>query len=114
MNCIQRIAAAATVSAVVVAPATIGPAFAEPYPWHGPSEGASQPLQKTKAQIEYEERLRLQEQSGTGNEEPQSQLTADAAGFPWDTVGLAALGAGILTAGGVVVARRIHHEPSRA
>ena len=70
MNRIQRIAAAAAISAAVIAPATIGPAFAEPYPWHAPSEGASQPSglpnpgqapvdRVNKAQVEYHERLQL-------------------------------------------------------
>jgi hypothetical protein len=34
MNRIQRITAAAAISAAVLAPATIAPALAEPYPWH--------------------------------------------------------------------------------
>ncbi|HET6920684.1 MAG TPA: hypothetical protein VFI46_14640 [Jiangellaceae bacterium] len=114
MNRIKHIAATAAVGTAVLVPATAAVAFAEPYPWHGPSEGASQPLQKTKAQIEYEERLQLGPLPGTGNEEPPSQPTADATGIPWETVGLAALGAGVLAAGGIVVARRSHRQPRPA
>jgi hypothetical protein len=114
VNRIKHIATTAAVGTAVLVPAIAAVAFAEPYPWHGPSEGASQPLQKTKAQIEYEERLQLGPLPGTGNEEPLSQPTADATGFPWDTVGLVALGAGALVAGGVVVVRRSHREPRPA
>jgi hypothetical protein len=114
MNRIKHIAAAAAVGTAVLVPATAAVAFAEPYPWHGPSEGASQPLQKTKAQIEYEERLQLENVSGTGNAPPASDPVADASEFPWNTVGLVALGAGALVAGGVVVVRRSHREPRPA
>jgi hypothetical protein len=108
MNRIQRIAAAAAVSATAILPATLATAYAEPYPWHGPGDTASQPMSKTKAQIEYEERLQLPASEPTTSE-------ADVASFPWDTVGLAALGAGILTASGLVVlARRSHREPRPA
>jgi hypothetical protein len=116
MNRIQRIAAAAAISTAALAPVTAAVAYAEPYPWHNPNGDSSQPSgpAKTKAQIEYEERLQLGPLPGTGNEEPPSQPTSDATGFPWETVGLAALGAGVLAAGGVVVARRSHREPRPA
>ena len=73
MNRIQRIAAAAAISAAVLAPATIAPAFAEPYPGHK-SDSASGAT-KTKAQIEYEERLRLdQGRPRPDNEGPRHRL----------------------------------------
>jgi hypothetical protein len=107
MNLIQRIAAAAAVSAAAIAPATS--AFAEPYPWHE-NPGAAQPT-KPKAQVEYEERLRMNEL----RPEPFDDASAsDVTGFPWDTVGLAALGAGALAAGGAAVVRRSHRVPRHA
>ena len=112
MNRIKHIATTAAVGTAVLVPATAAVAFAEPYPWHGPSEGASQPLQKTKAQIEYEERLQLENESGTGKVPPASIPVADA--FPWNTVVLVALGTSALVAGGVAVARRSHREPRLA
>jgi hypothetical protein len=70
MNRIQRIAVAAAISAAVIAPATIGHAFAEPSLPDWPSEGTSQPSglpnpsqapvdRVNKAQVEYYERLQL-------------------------------------------------------
>jgi hypothetical protein len=114
VNRIKHIAAAAAISAAVLAPVTIAPAFAEPYPGHK-SDSASGAT-KTKAQIEYEERLRLDQGPGPGNEGPASAPTAtdaDGTGFPWEIVGLTALGAGALAAGGVAVARHVR-EPRPA
>ena len=110
VNRIQRIAAAAAVSTAVLAPATAAVAFAKPYPWHK-SDSASG-VTKPKAQIDYEERLQ-QEQSGPGSELP-SGTSGDATGFPWDTVGLAALGAGVIATGGAIVVRRSHRVPTHA
>ena len=53
---------------------------------------------KTEAQIEYEERLQL-EQSGPG---PESDAGGDATGLSWDNVGLAVLGPGALATGGAI------------
>jgi hypothetical protein len=116
MNRIQRIAAAAVVSTVVLTPATAAVAFAEPRPWHNPNGETSESggLTKTKAQIEYEERLQLANESGTGNDNSGSESAVDPTSFPWETVGLAALGAGILATGGAVVARRHSREPHPA
>jgi hypothetical protein len=110
MNRFQRVVAATALGAAVVAPAT--PAFAEPYSWHG-SDSAPAAI-KSKAQIEYEEGLRLQQESGTGNTASDTSVTPEAASFPWETLGLAALGAGALAAGGVVLVRRSNRELSRA
>ena len=112
MNRIKRIAAATAVSTVVLAPITAGLAFAEPYPGH---ENASS-ISATKAQIEHEERLQtLQNQrSGAVDGESASSTGADTAGFPWETVGMAALAGAAFTAGGVAVVRRLNNEPSRA
>ena len=67
MNRIQRITAAAAISAAVLAPATIAPAFAESSPSDDLSKGRSQlggfsqaPVDRVnKAQVEYHERLQL-------------------------------------------------------
>lgn len=114
MNRIQRIAAAAAVSAAVFAPATAALAYAEPYPWHEQSDSQPAGVTKPKAQIEHEELLRRRQQSESVGEQPDSPAASDATGFPWETIGLAALGGGVLAAGGVAVARRFHHEPGRA
>jgi hypothetical protein len=117
MNHIRRIAAGTVLGTALLVPATIGQALAEPYPWHdsGDSQPAGQP--KTKAQIEYEERLQMATGSGLGDANPDAEpaaTEADTAGFPWNTVGLAALGAGVLAAGGVALARRARREPHPA
>lgn len=111
MNRIQRIAAAAIVSGAALVPATLAPAHAEPYPWHQPADTSQRADLSTKAQIEHEERLR----EGSGGHGPDvAETTPDSSTFPWDIVGLAALGAGTLAAAGAVVARQYSRTPSRA
>ena len=89
MNRIKRIAAATAVSTVVLAPITAGLAFAEPYPGHENTSSIS----TTKAQIEHEERLQMlqNQRSGAVDGQSASSIGADSAGFPWETVGMAAL-----------------------
>lgn len=113
MNRITRIAAATAVSTVVLAPVTAGLAFAEPDP--GPAPQTSS-LWTTKAQIEHEDRLQaLQNQrSGAVDGQSASSIGADSAGFPWETVGMAALAGAALAGGGVALVRRFNHEPSQA
>jgi hypothetical protein len=116
MNRIKRIAAAAAVGTAVLAPTTLAlaPAYARPVAGDS-APGAAQPtaVTKTKAQLEYEERLRMEPQppgldSGTPNQDE------DVTGFPRDTVALAALGAGTVAAAGVIVARRRQSAPRTA
>lgn len=113
MNRIQRIAAAAAVSTAVLAPATAAMAYAEPRPWHETGDSRSAVVNPPKAQIEHQELLRLRQQSESVDE-PASSVASEATGFPWETVGLAALGAGALAAGGVMLARRPRREPRPA
>ncbi|HEX2360853.1 MAG TPA: hypothetical protein VHI11_02150 [Jiangellaceae bacterium] len=113
MNRIQRIAAAAAVSTAVLAPATAAMAYAEPYPWHYTGDSRSAVVNPPKAQIEHQELLRLRQQSESVDE-PASSVASEATGFTWETVGLAALGAGALAAGGVMLARRPRREPRPA
>jgi hypothetical protein len=112
MNRIQRIAAAAAVGAAVVVPttATITPAFARPYE----DPGTTQPSGLTKAQIEHEELLRLNEQSSVADEQSTSQSTSDSTSIPWDVVGLAAFAGAALGAGTVVGVRYIQRVPKHA
>jgi hypothetical protein len=112
MNRIKRIAAATAVSTVVLAPITAGLAFAEPYPGHENTSSIS----TTKAQIEHEERLQMpqNQRSGAVDGQSASSIGADTAGFPWETVGMAALAGAVLAGGGVALVRRFNHEPSQA
>jgi hypothetical protein len=113
MNRIKRIAAATAVSTVVLAPMTAGLAFAEPD--QGPAPQTSS-LLSTKAQVEHEDRLQVLQNQRSGGVDGQSasSIGADSAGFPWETVGLAALAGAVLAGGGVVLVRRFNHEPSHA
>jgi hypothetical protein len=113
MNRIKRIAAATAVSTVVLAPMTAGLAFAEADPGRAPQTSG---LWTTKAQIEHEDRLQaLQNQrSGAVDGQSASSIGADSAGFPWETVGMAALAGAVLAGGGVALVRRFNHEPSQA
>jgi hypothetical protein len=113
MNRIKRIAAATAVSTVVLAPMTVGLAFAEPDP--GPAPQTSS-LWTTKAQIEHEDRLQALQNQRSGAVDGQSagSIGADSAGFPWETVGMAALAGAVLAGGGVALVRRFNHEPSQA
>jgi hypothetical protein len=135
MNRIQRIAAAAAISTAVIAPATGAVAYAGPI---APTQDQTEQLLRQEQQYMQEpvdEQLLRQEQ-GYMQEPVDEQLlrqeqgymqeqqwpepvdgpsASDATtGLRWETVGLAALGAGVLAAGGVVLVRRYHHEPRPA
>ena len=110
MNRIQRITAAAAIGAAVFAPATAAVASARPDPGQAPQTSSI-----SKAQIEHEERLQMLDQrSDAVDGQSASSTEADTAGFPWETVGLAALAGAAIAAGGVAVVRRLNQEPSRA
>ena len=63
--------------------------------------------------LRHEQQYRLQQ---WGAYPPDEAPVADATTglSPWETVGLAALGAGVLARGGVVLVRRYRHEPRPA
>ena len=108
MNKIHRFAAVSAACVALTAPgvALMTPAFAEPYPWHDPRGTATGfSLAMPKAQIEHEELLRMGQQSSPVDEH-STAASPDGTAFPWETVGLVALGAVALTAGGAAVARR--------
>jgi hypothetical protein len=121
MNRIQRIAAAAAVSTAVLAPVTlaVAPAYADPT---APTQAQIEQLLSQEQQYMQEpvdEELLRQEQQYMQKRqwpEPVEETSGPGAttGFPWETVGLAALGAGVLATGGVVLVRRYHHEPRPA
>jgi hypothetical protein len=133
MNRIRRIAAAAAVSTAVFTPLTAVVASAEPTPpacrgWCPYAESSAQTRDQTKQLLRQEQQqymqqpvdeqpLLRQEQQYTQQQkwaEPADEApVADATTglSPWETVGLAALGAGVLAAGGVVLVRQYHHEP---
>lgn len=110
MNRIQRITAAAAIGAAVFAPATAAVASAKPDPGQSPQTSS---VSRTKADIEHNERLQML-QTSEGDGQSASSNGSDSTGFPWETVGLAALAGAALTAGGVAVVRRFNHEPSQA
>ena len=129
MNRIQRITAAAAIGAAVFAPATAAVASARPDPGQAPQTSsiskaqieheerlqAPQTSSISKAQIEHDERLQMLDQrSDAVDGQSASSTGADTAGFPWETVGLAALAGAAIAAGGVAVVRRLNNEPSRA
>ena len=132
MNRIQRITAAAAIGAAVFAPATAAVASARPDPGQAPQTSnisttkaqiehderlqmLDQRSETTKAQIEHDERLQMLDQrSDAVDGQSASSTGADTAGFPWETVGLAALAGAAIAAGGVAVVRRLNNEPSRA
>ena len=105
MNKIHRFAVICA-GLMVPGAALMTPAFAEPYPWHE-SHGTAQSdaLVKSKAQIEHEELLRLVQRSSAADEDSNAVSTDDTT-FPWESIGLIALGAGLVTAGSAAVARR--------
>jgi hypothetical protein len=109
MNRIQRITAAAAIGAAVFAPATATVASASD-PGQPPQTSS---VSRTKAAIEHNERLQML-QTSEGDGQSASSKGSDSTGFPWETVGLAALAGAALTAGGVAVVRRFNHEPSQA
>lgn len=108
MNKIHRFATASVVCAGLMVPGAtlITPAFAEPYPWHEPHGAVqSDALVKPKTQIEHEELLKMGKRSSPADQDSNAVSTDDTA-FPWESIGLIALGAGVLTAGSAAVARR--------
>ena len=136
MNRIRRIAAAAAVSTAVLTPVTAVGAYAEPTgpacqgwcPYTGPSALTQDqtPLLLRREQQQYmqvpvdeqpplrQEQQYVQQQRWAypADEAPVSDATTGLS--PWETVGLAALGAGVLAGGGVVFVRRYHDEPRPA
>ena len=136
MNRIRRIAAAAAVSAAVLTPVTAAGAYAEPTapacrgwcPYAGPSALMQDqiPLLLRREQQQFmqmpedlappllqEQQYMLQQRwAYPPDEAPVADATAGLS--PWETVVLAALGAGVLARGGVVLVRRYRHEPRPA
>jgi hypothetical protein len=135
MNRIRRIAAAA-VSTAVLTPVTAAVAFAEPTfpacqgwcPYAGPSALTQDqtPLLLRREQRQYmqvpvdeppplrqeQEYMQQQRWAYPADEAPVADATTGLS--PSEAVGLAALGAGVLAGGGVVLVRRYHHEPRPA
>ena len=115
MNRMQRVASAAAVSTAALVPASSGFAFAEPYPWHA-HDGSTAQCTGTRAQVEHCERvsMHLDQPPVVDDNSVSSQPEPASPGFPWETVGLTALGAGALAAGGVVLLRRSQRAPRPA
>ena len=99
MNRIKRIAAATAVSTAGLIPFAAAVASAEP-------TQAEQPLRQEQQYTQ--EQVHRPHLGGRLNAASASALTTSS---PWDTVGLSALGAAVLAAGGVVLVRQNHHEP---
>jgi hypothetical protein len=132
MNRIRRIAAAAAVSTAVLTPLTAAVASADPtpqacrgwcpYPYAEPFAQTQEQLLRQEQQqymqqpVDEQPSLRQEQQytqqqkwAEPADEAPVADATTGLS--PWETVGLAALGAGVLAAGGVVLVRQYHHEP---
>jgi hypothetical protein len=114
MNRIKRIAAATAISTAVLIPVAAAVADAEPTA----QTQAEQLLRQEQRYMQQpvDEQLLRQEQQYIQEQtwpEPADEASASetTTGFPWETVGLSALGAGVLAAGGVVLVRQYHHEP---
>ena len=127
MNRIQRIAAVAAISTAALAPATaaVAPAYAKPYEEDlAPVSTQAQTEQLLRQERQYmqepvNEELLKQEQRYMQVQqwpEPVGETSGpgDTTGFPWDTVGLASLGAAALAAGGAVIIVRRRHIPHTA
>lgn len=68
----------------------------------------------SKAQIEYEERLRLEQQSSGTDDETSGTPSAADTSVPWDTVGLTAFAGAAVGAGIVIVVRHVTRVPKQA
>jgi hypothetical protein len=121
MNRIQRIAAAAAVGTALLTPATAAIAFADE-----PTEAEIEQSLRQERQYMHEygpsdeqllrhEKQYMQQRTWPGPAVDETSGSEATAGFPWQTVGLATLGATALAAGGaVVVVRRNHRVPRHA
>ena len=99
MNRMKRIAAATAVSTAGLIPFAAAVASAEP----------TQAEQLLRQEQQYtQEQVHRSHLGGRLNAASGSALTTSS---PWETVGLSALGAAVLAAGGVVRARQYRHEP---
>jgi hypothetical protein len=136
MNRIRRIAAIAAVSTAVLTAVTAAVASAEPTdpacqgwcPYAAPSalrqDRTEQLLRQEQQQymqqpVDEQPPLRQEQQYMQQQKwgEPADEALVDDATTglsPWEAVGLAALGAGVVAGGGVVFVRRYHHEPRPA
>ena len=136
MNRIRRIAAAAAVSTAVLTPVTAVGAYAGPTvpacrgwcPYAGPSALTQDqiPLLLRREQqymqvpvdepppLRQEQQYMQQQRWAYPADEAAPVSDATTGLSPWEAVGLAALGAGVLAGGGVVLVRRYHHEPHPA
>ena len=115
MNRIKRIAAATAVSTAGLIPFAAAVASAEPTQAEPLLRQEQQYMQQpVDEQLLRQEQQYMQEQvhrphlGGRLNAASASALTSSS---PWETVGLSALGAAVLAAGGVVLVRQYHHEP---
>jgi hypothetical protein len=135
MNRIRRIAAAAAVTTAVLTPVTAAGAYAEPTapacrgwcPYAAPStltqdqteqllrqeqqQYMQQPVDEQPPLRQEQQYMQQQKWAEPADEAPVADATTGLS--LWETVGLAALGAGVVAGGGVVLVRK-YHEPRPA